>query len=176
MRAYAEICRAFDRARVPYVIVGAYGINIYAEGVGAVVTTLDCDFMLPPNAAILARAVRILRRLGFQLRAGDEPLVDEIPSALKGIVRSRAVVVGQRGNARVDLALSIAGCRFASLWKKHRRFRVQGTMIRVAPLADMVRSKQIADRPKDRMFLEVYRDALAPLLAADKKPTPREKR
>lgn len=176
MRAYVEICKGFDQARVPYVIVGAYGINIYAESVGAVVTTLDCDFMLPPNTATLARAVRVLRRLGFRLQAGNEPLVDDTPSSLEGIVRFRANIVGHRKSARVDLALSIAGCRFSSLWKKHRRFRVYGRTIRVAPLAEMLRSKQLADRPKDRLFLETYRDALAPLLAADKKPKPRKKR
>lgn len=170
MRAYAEIGRAFDRARVPYVIVGAYGINLYAEKVDIVITTADCDFFLPPNAAALSRAVQALKRLGFELQAGDEPLVDEAPSSLKGIIRFRATVIGRRKNARIDLALSIAGCRFQSLWKEHRRFRVPGGTVRVAPLAHLIRSKQIADRPKDRLFLEAYREALRPLLTAGRKP------
>lgn len=153
-----------------------YGINLYAERAGTIVTTVDCDLLIPADVSILARILGILGHLRYDFEAGREPLVDHSSSNLSGIVQARANVTAHRKGVQIDLPMEIAGYDFDSLWKRHRRFRVRGGMFRVAPLADMVRSKQLADRPKDRMFLEVYRDALAPLLAADKKPKPRKKR
>ncbi len=179
MYAYAEACKSLDRARVPYIIVGAFGINLYAEQVGSVVSTLDCDLLLPANAGILSNAVTTLRKLGYQFEAGGEPLIEETPELMKGIVRARANVTAHKKDIRIDLALDIAGCRFASLWKKRRRFKVRGASVPVAPLEDLLRSKKLANRPKDQVFLATFQDALTQLFrpqSKKKQKKPRRRR
>ena len=169
--AYLEACRGLSRAKIPYVIVGAFGVNLYAEEVGAVILTVDCDLLLPARTETLSKTLKVLRKLGYAFEAGGEPLVDETPDLLKNIVRARACITARRKDARLDLALEIAGCRFEALWKRHRRFRIRGQTVRVAPLADLLRSKALADRPKDRLFLETYRDALGVLLTPRRRKT-----
>jgi hypothetical protein len=88
----------------------------------------------------------------------------EDPVVLAGVVRARACVRATRARARIDLPLEIAGFSFRQLWRKRRRFRVGGTSVWVAPLRDILRSKELAGREKDRLFLALYRDALEQLL------------
>jgi hypothetical protein len=167
MHPYAEACRRLAQARVPYVIVGVFGVNLYSERVGTVITTADCDFLLPADAAILSRALRALAGLGYAFEAGREPFLPD-PELLQGVVRARANIVARREDTQLDLVLEIAGCRYEDLWKRRRRFRVDDVLVRVAPLQDILRSKELAGRPKDRLFLETYRDALDNLLRSDR--------
>jgi hypothetical protein len=163
MDPYLRVCRELEKARVPYLIVGAFGANLYAREVGAVLTTLDCDLLLPADPAVLGRAVGVLRTLRYRLEAGGEP-VDIDPALMRGIVRAGACVRAVKKTVQIDLPLSIAGCRFKSLWRNQHRLKAGGVLLRVAPLRDILRSKKLADRPKDRLFLATYEDALRQLL------------
>ncbi|MBI3854496.1 MAG: hypothetical protein HY293_02265 [Planctomycetes bacterium] len=104
-----------------------------------------------------------MKKLRYSLQAGGEP-VDQDPDLIRGIVRALGCVRAAKKNAHIDLPLEIAGCKFKSLWKRHRRVNVGGVNLRVAPLRDILRSKKLADRPKDRLFLATYQDALEQLL------------
>jgi hypothetical protein len=55
MNPYAEAFRALSRARIPYVVIGAFGANLYGEQAGMVIRTLDCDLLIPPDPGVLAR-------------------------------------------------------------------------------------------------------------------------
>ncbi len=156
MRAYFSVCRALEKAGVQYVMVGAFGINVLCRARGPVIATEDCDLLLPPEVGQLATAMRILRKRGFALEAGGEPQMDEDPDNLRGIIRARACVRAVKGLVRIDLPLEIAGYDFKRLWKRHRRIRIAGVTLRVGPIDALLRSKRLADRPKDRAFLEMY--------------------
>jgi hypothetical protein len=160
---YARACRDLEKAGVRYVIVGAFGANLYARDAGCVITTQDCDLLLPPDPEGLSRAIAVLKKLRYSLEAGGEP-VDQDPDLVRGIVRALGCVRAVKKNARIDLPLAIAGCTFESLWKRQRRVRVGSVTVRVAPLRDILRSKKLADRPKDRLFLATFKDALEQLL------------
>lgn len=136
---------------------------------------MDCDLLFPADAGVLSRALGTLHKLGYAFEACGEPFLHEDPDLLQGLLRARANVVARRKGAQIDLALEIAGCDFPSLWKRHRRFKVDGVLVRVAPLEDILRSKELAGRPKDRLFLETYRDALTQLLQADRRPPGRRR-
>lgn len=176
MDPYAKICQSLNRARVRYVVVGVFGINLYAEEAGVVMTTADCDIILPPDVATLARTLSILRKSRFSMEAGHEPLPNEDRVVLTGIVRSRSVVRASRPPTRVDLTLQISGYSFDQLWRERRRFRLQGVVVKVAPLAAMVRSKELANRPKDRLFLETFRVELKEMLARERRASRRHKK
>ena len=167
MHPYAEACRRLAQARVPYVIVGAFGVNLYSERVGTVITTSDCDILLPADATVLSRALRALASLGYVFEAGREPFLYDL-ELLQGVIRARANIVARKEDIQLDLVIGIAGCRFEALWKRRRKFKVDGVLVRVAPLEDILRSKALAGRPKDRLFLETYRDALEQLLEKDR--------
>jgi hypothetical protein len=167
MDPYVEACDGLERAGVRYLVIGAFGINLYAGEVGAVFTTADCDLMLAPDKDQLRRALEVLAALGYVFEAGGEPLPDLDPLVLAGIVRARAVVRAFRPDARIDLPLEAAGVDFEAMWSDQRRLVVEDVALRVGPLRMLIRSKQIADRPKDRAFLEAYRATLDEMLRRD---------
>jgi len=164
MDPYVRVCRNLGRAGVRHLIVGAFGVNLYARDVGQVITTADLDLLIPARLTSLVKALKTLRRLRFKLEAGGEPLPDLDPVVLKGVLRSRANVRAFRKGAQVDLALKIAGGQFGRFWKRRRRFIVDGVQLQVGSLADLIRSKQMAGRAKDRLFLEAFRSVLKDLL------------
>jgi hypothetical protein len=70
----------------------------------------------------------------------------------------------------IDLTLVMAGFEFEAVWRERRDFVDQGVDIPVARLAYIVASKAAAGRPKDRLFLETHKEALAELLPNDQRP------
>ena len=161
---YVEVCRRFNKAHVRYVIVGVVGISLYAKRAGLVMTTADCDLLIPAKVPTIERAIRILRRMKYELEAGGEPLIGEDPVVLEGIKRTRSVIRAFRGGSQIDLPLQISGYTFESLWRARRRFRLQRVMLYVGPLDALLHSKELAGRPKDKLFLKTYEDALEQLL------------
>lgn len=169
MDPYVEVCRRLEDESVQYLIVGVFGINFYSQQAGQIITTADCDVLLPAEFATLEKALATLWHMGFTLEAGGEPLPELDPSTLKGILRARAVVCAERPDARIDVCTQIAGATFQTLWRSHREFVVEETPIRVGPLQGLVKSKRRADRPKDRLFLEQHKEIIDSLLRRPKR-------
>jgi hypothetical protein len=164
MDPYIDLCRRFENAGIRYLIIGVFGINFYAEQVGQVVTTGDCDILVPAELSTLRKALRTLITMRFVLQAGNEPLPKPDRTLVQGILRARAVVRAERPDARVDLCTQIAGTGFQKLWETHREFVVEGVRIRVGRLQDLVKSKRTADRPRDRLFLEQHKEIIENML------------
>jgi hypothetical protein len=170
MDPYVRASRHLARAGVRHLIIGAFGVNLYARDAGQIITTADCDLLIPARLSALAKALKTLRRLGFKLEAGGEPLPTLDPVIVHGILRSRANVRAFRKGAQIDLALRIAGGTFGRFWKNRRTFVVEGVRLQVGSLADLIRSKQAAGRPKDRLFLGVFRSVLKDMLRRESGP------
>jgi len=164
MDAYVEVCKRFAEEGVRYVIVGVFGINFYAQEVGEIVTTADCDILIPAEFPILRKALQLLADMEFALEAGGEPLPTLDPVILKGILRARAVVRADRDDARVDLCTRIAGVRFSELWENRRVFVLEGVNIHVGRLQQLIKSKRTANRPKDELFLEQHKEVIQSML------------
>jgi hypothetical protein len=157
---YVEALRALRDEGVRALVVGVFGIKFHTAQRGPVLFTDDCDLLLPAEVDQLTRAVRTLRALGCEISAGGEPLPDEDPVVLAGIVRNRACARAASDRVSFDLPLEIAGGSFEELWSRRRSFRLGELEVAVAALPDLLRSKTLANRPKDRLFLETYRTAL----------------
>jgi hypothetical protein len=170
MDPYVDACRRFRNSRLRYVIVGAFGINLYAQQVGQVITTADCDILIPAHFAAFRKALQTLLSMGFVLEAGAEPVPDLDPALIQGILRARAVVSAERPDARIDVCTQVAGAAFEELWRTHREFIVEGVKLRVAALKDLVKSKRVADRPKDRLFLQQHKETIEALLRKREPP------
>lgn len=172
MDVYAEACSLLDAAQVRYLVIGGMGANLHMTDRGVIVLTEDCDLLIPPELEGLQRAVHVLKGAGFELECGGEPLVDDDVVILQGVLRGRVRIRALKDGAPIDLPLQAAGLDFESCWKRHTRRRMDGALVRVAPLADIVRSKLQANRPKDRLFLETYRDRLAEMMRDAKADIP----
>jgi hypothetical protein len=166
---YVDVCRRFEHAGVQYVIVGVFGINLYAQKAGQFITTADCDILVPAKPEILGKALKLLLEAGFLLEAGGEPLPEVDDVLLSGIVRARAAIRADRPDARIDLCLEIAGVTFDELWQDHRTFDVEEASVRVGDIGALVASKVAADRPKDRLFLELHKETIEALLRKEGK-------
>lgn len=167
-----EVCLAFERAGLRYLVIGAFGIHLYALRGGVAIPTEDCDVLLPQDPATLGVALGVLTRGGFELEAGGEPLVDPDDVIVAGLLRARAVVHATRGDTRFDLVLHAADLPFEPLWLAHRRFTVEGGQIHVAPLEALLRSKLAAGRVKDLLFLERFRELIEELQQRERRSAP----
>jgi hypothetical protein len=49
MDPYVEVFKQFAEEGIRYVIVGVFGINFYARQAGQIITTADCDILVPAN-------------------------------------------------------------------------------------------------------------------------------
>ena len=136
---------------------------------GQIFTTKDRDLFLPPDPDNELLAWSVCEQMGFKLWISDEPLGEPKDRFLaERICERRIVVTGIASDLVVDLSLTMAGYQFEDAWKEHRVFRVEGVDVPVARLTHIVESKRIANRPKDRLFLETHAEALRQLLEAEK--------
>lgn len=120
--------------------------------------TADVDLFLSPHVENLRIALETLARLGFRFEAGGEPFLDTREErSLAQIVRSGTRVSAIHDTAgELDLMRSIAGFGFEELRSHASRFTLADTEILVGNLEQLLRSKEVADRPKDREFLRAF--------------------
>ena len=151
---YRTVIQWFNRRGIRYVVVGMAGINYYARHAGETFATMDYDFFLDPSLSNVARAVDTLKALGFTLgtAGGIVPGTD-----LQRIVRNRTTIVATTTDGlMVELLLEVSGYPFSELAKDAATVTVRGVPVKVGRLTKLLRSKKLADRPKDRQFLQRY--------------------
>jgi hypothetical protein len=131
-----EVRDAFARHGVQYLFIGKSGAIL----LGYPDTTQDADLFLAKGAANGTAAVSALRELGFDL---TDPQSDEIR-------RGKDFVQLRSGPFDLDLVFAPDGIEtFDDAWR--RRVEVEG--FPVCHPDDIIRSKEAANRPKDRESL-----------------------
>lgn len=168
MDEWLLLCRALRDAGVPFLVVGAFGAETHFLRDANLILTHDMDLLLPPDRQTLAHALATAQQAGFDLSAASEPLVwDDV--ILDGVIRNGITIQAMRNEQRVDLMLSAPGLEFDELWPRAREFPMRGVVLPVAPLEAILRSKKLANRVKDRLFLEQFREVIAEALERDRK-------
>ena len=153
----AEILATLDRHGVHHVLIGALAAALH----GAPRVTVDVDITPDTEPANLARLSTALDDLDARVRT---PQVDEggVPFSHDAESLGRAQVwnlVTRAGN--LDIAFVPSGTGgYADLRRDAVTIEVRGTRVVVASLADVVRSKQAANREKDRADLPLLRRLL----------------
>ncbi|MGQ0552426.1 MAG: hypothetical protein ACT4PU_04335 [Planctomycetota bacterium] len=168
--ALVTLCAAFDGLGLRYVLIGGAALNLYAIERGVVISTLDSDLLLAPEADSLGKALAVLRAQGYELSAGGEPLPcgEHLPGGeqgedavvLAGVLQARATVRARRGQELIDVLTQAIAMDFEDCWARHRPLSLQGRIVRVAPLDAIVASKRAANRLKDLTALEMWREQL----------------
>jgi nucleotidyltransferase DUF2204 len=145
-RTLVSLARALRRAKLEAVIIG----NVASMLNGAPVTTQDIDLLIRDTRLNRRKLARFAEEIG-----GGAPLpVSELSN-----------VVSIEGDLAVPVEVHfdrISGdLTFARVRARAEVVLVEDEKLKVASLADVIRSKQAADRPKDRAVLPILRDTLA---------------
>lgn len=148
---------AMQRHGVQFVVIG----GLAAVSHGSPFLTEDLDVTPERSAANLDRLSDALRELDARIRTADAP--DGLPFSHTGSTLAD-VEVWNLTTAAGDLDVSFVPNGtdgFADLLRDATEVPVQGVEVRVASLADVIRSKQAANRPKDQRVLPTLREILA---------------
>lgn len=151
------ILRVLVEHRVDFVVIG--GMAAYFQG--SPLPTLDVDVTPEVSADNLQRLSDALRALDARVRRPDVP--EGLPFAHDATSLAGSVFWNlTTAHGDLDVSFTPAGTKgFADLAQNAGTVVVGSTRVPVASLADVVRSKDAADRPKDRRALPVLRELLA---------------
>lgn len=167
-----SLLRELQDRGVRYLTIGVWGVNLFAESGAQLFSTQDTDLFLPPDPENLVRAWEACESLGLDLWSGPEPLDQPRDLFLaRAVVERRALTrATDEADLVVDFTLVMAGHDFEGAWNERSVFTTLGIELPVARLFHILESKRIANRPKDRLFLETYREILDDLLKQKRGP------
>ena len=117
---------------------------------GAPVTTQDIDLLIRDTKPNRRKLARFAEEIG-----GNPPMLVSELSKVEWIDGGLAVPV------EIHFDRISGGLTFSSLRSRAQRVAVGDETLRVATLADVIRSKEAAGRTKDRAVLPILRDTLA---------------
>jgi hypothetical protein len=156
----AAIFATLAEYRVRYVLIGGLAAVLH----GSPTVTADADICADRSPENLRRLAAALRAIHARLRSGSEPegVEFEPDGALLGRVRVLSLTTDL---GDLDVAFQPAATSgYDDLADHATVVSVSGTTVSVASLDDVIRSKEAADRPKDRATLPVLyglRDEIA---------------
>jgi predicted nucleotidyltransferase len=136
----AELARHLQTLHFDVVLIG----NAAAALQGAPVTTVDFDFMFRKTAVNMRKLKALAAALGATVLRPYYPASD--------LFR----VVRDDDGLQLDFMSGVHGVRsFASLRARASAVDIDGSTLLVASLADIIRSKKAARRPRDLAVLDV---------------------
>lgn len=152
----AAIVAVFNRHQVRYVVIGAFAAIAQQAPIPA---TRDIDFTPEASHENLARLSSALKELGARIRA--EGIPEGLPFGHDAASLASADVWNLIClDGEFDIAFRPAGFDggYAALAANAHRLRVGDVEVVVADLADVIKSKESAGRPKDiRVLPMLYR-------------------
>jgi hypothetical protein len=152
-----QLLRVLERHEVVYVVIGAQAAVIH----GVPVVTADLDITPSRDAVNLERLTDALRELQPRLRTADGPEGVAFPVDA-GMLAGADTWNLSTSLGDLDLAFSPAGTAgYDDLRRNATSVELgSGLIVRVASLADVIRSKEAAGREKDRAQLPMLRRTL----------------
>ena len=146
-----ELLETLARHHVEYVLIGGLAATLH----GSSALTNDADICPEPSSENRERLAAALRDMDARLRTDTDP--DRIPLATDAEFLRRMQLVNLTTRyGDFDIAFQPAGSHgYADLAERATEVTIDETRVRVASLADIIRSKEIANRPKDRATLPI---------------------
>jgi hypothetical protein len=142
----ARIAELLERHRLEAILVGNAGAAVQ----GAPVTTVDIDFFFRKTPVNIGKLKKIARELDAVIMRPFYPVL--------GIFR----LSRDSDNLQVDFMAEMDGVRsFEGLRSRSTLVPFGAASLSVASLADIIKSKKAAGRPKDLAVLYVLEKALA---------------
>ncbi|MBI4906807.1 MAG: nucleotidyltransferase [Acidobacteria bacterium] len=138
----AKVASILERHQIDAILIG----NAAAALQGAPVSTVDLDFFIRKTPANEKRLKHLAADLGAVLFRPHYPV--------SGLIR----IMRDDDGLQLDFMTVIDGIRsFESLRSRARTVSLGGTELKVAALADIIKSKEAAGRDRDLAVLPVLR-------------------
>ncbi len=139
------------RHHVEYVLIGGLAATLH----GSSALTNDADICPEPSPGNRERLAAALRDMRARVRTEAEP--DGVRFSVDADFLRRTQLVNLTTRfGDFDIAFQPAGSRgYEDLVRNAIGIEIDGTVVRVASLADIIRSKEAANRPKDRATLPI---------------------
>jgi hypothetical protein len=152
-----KIVHAFNRRGVEYVVIGGYAGELHAA---AVPPTRDIDFTPRATVENLRRLSQVLSDLDARIRTEGVPeglpFSHDAASLANVGVWNLTCLFGE-----LDISFKPSGTDgYEDLVRAALRVDVRGEQMPVASLADIIRSKEAAGRPKDFTALPALQERL----------------
>jgi len=152
-----RLLAALDRHRVSYVMIGGMAAVVH----GSPFPTEDVDITPAPTEDNRRRLSAALRDLDARVRVEGAPAglpFDHAPDSLAAVQTWNLTT----SCGDLDISFVPSGTRgYGDLSRDAKEVELFGVVVQVASLADVIRSKQAANRPKDQRVLPTLRDLLA---------------
>lgn len=152
-----RLLEVLDRHKVVYILIGGLAAVYH----GSPFPTEDADITPQTDRLNLGRLASALRELDARVRTESEP--DGLAFNCDADSLAAADTWNLTTDAGdLDISFEPAGTRgYSDLRRDAARAELYGLTVRVASLADVIRSKQAANRPKDQRVLPTLREILA---------------
>ena len=140
-------------ADVDFVLVGGLAVNAW----GYLRATRDVDLVPDPSSENLARLDALLVELGGKVEVGDRLLES---GAIRTFLRTgdRTLVLTDLG--RIDVLQGLPQVpTFSALDERATEVDLEGLVVKVCSLDDLLAMKRSSDRPRDRDDLEALEAA-----------------
>jgi hypothetical protein len=141
-----EFLSCLARHHVRFIVIGAHVLAT----LGRPRYTDDLDLLIEPTRANAKRLATALRVFGYPELANAAPEHFAAPE--------RMATLG-RAPVAIDLLSSTPGLTFREAWRGRQTLDLGETPIAFLGLAQFIRTKQAAGRPKDLLDLELLREA-----------------
>jgi hypothetical protein len=160
-----ELFGALNRHEVRYVLIGMLAAALH----GSPLATVDADICVDSEAENLDRLARALADLDARIRTTDDPRGISFPH--DGAFLGRVGMWNLRTRAGdLDISFQPSGTQgYKDLRRAAVPYDVGGLEIPVASLLDVIRSKEAANRPRDRQALPTLRELLAQTLERERR-------
>ena len=164
---YHLLLRELARAHVDYLVIGVSGINYFATDARQILSTADYDLFLRPTPENVMRAWKAFRKGGFTvvIKKGDHTMtLHRLTAKMRDkLVREQRTLIAMGPYRLVtEGLLAVSGFTFEEMQKHAVWMRDRELSFRfpVGSLTDLLESKRVADREKDRLFLARYKRLL----------------
>ena len=140
---YEDLFNALNAAKVKYLVVGAHAVAFHSVPR----FTKDLDVWIPA-------ALNDARRVYEALKAFGAPLQGVTPEDFQNPKMFLQIGVAP---VRIDILTDLPGVSIQDAWKHRKRSRYGNTSINVIGLAELIRAKESANRPQDKLDLKKLR-------------------
>lgn len=143
-RDFEELFGILNTYRIKYLVVGGQAVIFYTKPR----FTKDIDVWIPPELNNVNTVFEALTAFGAPLkRMTPQNFLDK-------------TMIFQIGVApvRIDIMISVPGISYNVAWKKRKKTRYGKTWINLVSISDLIKTKEHAGRPQDKLDLILLKD------------------